>query len=328
MKQEPSTPAWAAQSPPDDRARPNRQDTGLATGPSGLRPAHVLSFDVEEYFQVEAAAASVHPRTWKQFQPRVEQAVDRILEILADGGASATFFILGWVARRHASLVTRIANAGHEVASHGMSHQMLTRLTCRQFATELANSRKLLEDLSGQAVLGYRAPTFSITRGTAWAIDSLVDAGFQYDSSVFPIHHDRYGVPDAPRWAHWAVGPAGRRILEIPPLTLRLMGMNLPVGGGGYLRLLPIRIVSRALNAASRLGKSGVIYMHPWELDPDQPVLPMTRLGRWRHRVNLRRTAEKLRWLLARHAFGSFRESLPTLGDTAETDYHFGAPLP
>jgi polysaccharide deacetylase family protein (PEP-CTERM system associated) len=284
----------------------------------------VLSFDVEEYFQVEAAAARVPPRDWQQFPTRVERPVERILEILAEHGASATFFVLGWVARRHGSLVARIAKAGHEVASHGMSHQMLTRLTCQQLSAELSDSRKLLQDLCGEAVLGYRAPTFSITRQTAWAIDALVEAGFEYDSSVFPIRHDRYGVPDAPRWAHWAVGPAGGRILEIPPLTLRVLGMNLPVGGGGYLRLLPVRIVSRALDSAGRLGQSGVIYMHPWELDPGQPVLPMTRLGRWRHRVNLHRAADKLRWLLSRHIFRSFRQSMPALRAAAGTDCVYG----
>jgi len=314
-----------AQGPPSERARPGRRDDPTA-GPEGPPPAHVLSFDVEEYFQVEAAAAKVRPRDWQQFPTRIEPAVERILEILADGGASATFFVLGWVAARHGGLVTRMANAGHEIASHGMSHQMLTRLTCRQFSAELADSRKLLEDLSGAAVLGYRAPTFSITRRTAWAIDSLVEAGFEYDSSVFPIRHDRYGVPDAPRWAHWAVGPAGGRILEIPPLTLRVLGMNLPVGGGGYLRLLPVRVVGRGLSSARRLGRSGVIYVHPWELDPDQPVLPMTRLGRWRHRVNLCRTADKLRWLLSRHTFGSFRQTMPALRAAGDRDriYRFG----
>jgi hypothetical protein len=155
-----------------------------------------------------------------------------------------------------------------------------------------------------------------------------VAAGYTYDSSVFPIRHDRYGVPDAPRWAHWAVGPAGGRILEIPPLTLRVCGMNLPVGGGGYLRLLPIGLVHRGLRAAANAGRAGVIYLHPWELDPDQPVLPMTRLGRWRHRVNLHRTETKLRWLLSRHAFGSFRESMPALRAAAKTDFPFGAPVP
>ena len=291
----------------------------------GVKCDHVLSFDVEEYFQVEAAAGTVRPENWPEFDTRIEQAVDEILEILADSAASATFFCLGWVAGRHGEMIKRIADAGHEIASHGMSHQMINHMTPQQFAGELADSRKMLEDLSGEPVVGYRAPTFSITQKTAWAIDSLVDAGFEYDSSVFPIRHDRYGVPDAPRWAHWAVGPGERRILEIPPLTLRALGANLPVGGGGYLRLLPVGLVNRGLNTAKRLGRTGVIYLHPWELDPDQPILPMSRLSRWRHRVNLHRTATKLRCLLTRHKFGSFRQAMNTLLSSATAEHHFGA---
>ena len=295
-------------------------------GAPGGGPSHVLSFDVEEYFHVEAAAARVRPEDWPGFPSRLEPAVDAILQMLADHNASATFFVLGWVARRQGHLVARIAGAGHEIASHGMSHQMLHRLTPEKLQAELADSKKLLEDLSSCPVSGYRAPTFSITHQTAWAIDSLVAAGYTYDSSVFPIRHDRYGVPDAPRWAHWAIGPAGGRILEIPPLTLRLLGMNLPIGGGGYLRLLPIGLVHRGLRAAANAGRAGVIYLHPWELDPDQPPLPMGRLSRWRHRVNLRRTADKLRWLLSRHAFGSFRGSMRMLTASAVGEYALGIP--
>jgi len=308
MKPDPSTPA-----------KPTEHPRG--------KPAHVLSFDVEEYFQVEAAAGTVRPENWPEFDTRIEQAVDEILEILAEHTASATFFCLGWVARRHGEMIKRIAGAGHEIASHGMNHQMINHMTPREFADELADSKKLLEDLSAKPVVGYRAPTFSITRKTAWAIDSLVDAGFEYDSSVFPIRHDRYGVPDAPRWAHWAVGPGGRRILEIPPLTLRALGANLPVGGGGYLRLLPVGVVNRGLNSAERLGRTGVIYLHPWELDPDQPILPMSRLSRWRHRVNLHRTATKLKWLLSRHKFGSFRQAMNSLLSSATAEHRFGPPI-
>jgi polysaccharide deacetylase family protein (PEP-CTERM system associated) len=284
----------------------------------------VLSFDVEEYFHVEAAAARVRPEDWPSFPSRLEPALEAILQLLADHHTSATFFVLGWVARRQGHLVARIAQAGHEVASHGMSHQMLHRLTPEQFQGELTDSKKLLEDLSSSPVLGYRAPTFSITHKTAWAIDSLAAAGYTYDSSVFPIRHDRYGVPEAPRWAHWATGPAGGRILEIPPLTLRVCGMNLPVGGGGYLRLFPVRLVHCGLNAARRAGRGGVLYVHPWELDPGQPLLPMGRLSRWRHRVNLHRTEAKLRWLLSRHAFQDFRGSMPAFRACTDPDNVYG----
>ena len=271
----------------------------------------MLSFDVEEYFQVEAAArGGLRPEHWDSCEHRVAPCVDLILNMLAEHHASATFFILGWVARHEGDVVRAIADAGHEIASHGMSHAMLHRLTPEAFGAELRDSRKLLEDLSGGEVLGYRAPTFSITRrtngmegNTAWAVDVLAEAGYRYDSSVFPVRHDRYGWPGAPRHVHRAVGPAGGRIIEVPPTTLRTMGMTLPVGGGGYLRLFPAALVSLALKRAARRGQAGMIYLHPWEFDPDQPVTPMGRLTRWRHRVNLHMTRAKLAYLMRRYRF-------------------------
>lgn len=297
--------------PPDPSADDGR-------GGRGGR-AHVLSFDVEEYFQVEAAAARVGLDDWPRYASRLAPHVDRILSLLAEHGARATFFILGWVARRQGSLVRRIAEAGHEIASHGMTHRMLHRAGRDGLRAELRDSRRLLEDLAGRPVVGFRAPTFSLTRRTAWAIDVLSECGYDYDSSVYPIHHDRYGVPEAPRWTHRAVGPGGGTIVELPPLTARLLGANVPIGGGGYLRLLPVRLVGWTLKAAERRGRNAMIYLHPWELDANQPVLPMGRLSRWRHRVNLARTASKLRWLLQRFAFsdassrlaGVDRDALP-----------------
>lgn len=288
---------------------------------------HLLSFDVEEYFQVEAAARSgVRREDWQGFATRLGPSVDRVLQALADHQASATFFVLGWVAQHEADVVRRIAAAGHEIASHGMEHRMLQRLTPDQFRRELLDSRRMLEDLSGQPVIGYRAPTFSITHETAWALDVLAETGYRYDSSVFPIHHDRYGVPDAPRGIHRAVGPAGGSLLEIPPLTLRFAGTNWPVGGGGYLRLLPVRVLGRALKKAARQGRPGMIYLHPWELDPGQPVLPMPRLTRFRHRAGLRRTEAKLRWLLRRFQFTGIGRRLDSLLAQADGAYHYGRP--
>ncbi|MBM4016887.1 MAG: DUF3473 domain-containing protein [Planctomycetes bacterium] len=273
----------------------------------------MLSFDVEEYFQVEAAAHVIPRDRWDSTPKRLPTAVDRILEMLACRAATATFFVLGWVARHERDVVRRIAGAGHEIASHGWGHRMLGSLTPADFRRDLLDSRALLEDIAGQPVMGYRAPTFSITHKTAWALDMLAEAGFAYDSSVFPIRHDRYGVPDAPVCPHRAVGPGGGSILEIPPLTVRLAGANWPVGGGGYLRLLPVRFVAAALRASARggwpglprrrPGEPGMLYLHPWELDPDQPVLPVGRLSRWRHRVGLRGTADKLARLLAEFRF-------------------------
>ena len=265
---------------------------------------HFLSFDVEEYFQVEAAAeGGVRAENWDDFPRRLSPCVDRIVRMLGDYGVRATFFVLGWVARNEPEVVRRIAAAGHEIASHGMNHQMLARLNPAEFKQDILDSRKILEDISGRPVVGYRAPTFSITHKTAWALDVLAENGFLYDSSVFPIHHDRYGVCDAPRWPHIAQGPGGGRIIEIPPMTARWLGKNIPVGGGGYLRLLPLVMVRRALRKACQSGRSGMIYLHPWELDPGQPVLPMTRLSRFRHRVCLGRTEDKLRRLLAQFRF-------------------------
>lgn len=288
---------------------------------------HLLSFDVEEYFQVEAAARSgVRREDWQGFATRLGPSVDRVLQALAEHQASATFFVLGWVAQHEPDVVRRIAAAGHEIASHGMEHRMLQRLAPDEFRQDLLDSRSMLEDLSGQPVIGYRAPTFSVTHETAWALDVLAETGYRYDSSVFPIHHDRYGVPDAPRGIHRAIGPAGEGLLEIPPLTLRFAGTNWPVGGGGYLRLLPVRVLGRALKKAARQGRPGMIYLHPWELDPGQPVLPMPRLTRFRHRVGLRRTESKLRWLLRRFRFTSIGQRLDSLLAQADGAYHYGRP--
>jgi polysaccharide deacetylase family protein (PEP-CTERM system associated) len=252
---------------------------------------HLLSFDVEEYFHAEAAQlAGVDRESWPQMPRRLAPAVGRILDLLDRAGVRATFFILGWVARHEADVVRRIAQAGHEIASHGMSHHMLGRLSLAELARELNDSRAILEDLSGREVLGYRAPTFSITRQTGWALDVLAECGYRYDSSIFPIRHDRYGVPGAPVGPHWARGPGGARILEIPPLTRRMLGMTFPAAGGGYLRLFPVRLIGSALKRAARRSRPGMVYLHPWELDPDHPDMGMRGLGRFRHRVNLSRT--------------------------------------
>jgi len=305
-------------------SRPQER-VGARSGPQHV--VHLLSFDVEEYFQVEAAARSGVCRTdWQGFGKRLSPAVDRILQALADHQITSTFFVLGWVARHESDVVRRIADAGHEIASHGMEHRMLQHLTPDRFRKELLDSRSLLEDISGRPVVGYRAPTFSLTHETAWALDTLARAGYQYDSSAFPIHHDRYGVPDAPAGVHRAIGPEGGTVLEIPPLTLRLLGMNWPVGGGGYLRVLPVRVVGWALRNASRRGRTGLLYLHPWEVDHEQPNLPMPPATRARHRVGLRRTEAKLRWLLRRFQFTSINRCLDSLLEQATETYAYGRP--
>ena len=295
-----------------------------ADPPAAQEAVHLLSFDVEEYFQVEAAAATVPRRHWGCYEKRLEPVVGRILRLLAEQGASATFFVLGWVARNEGAVVARIADAGHEIASHGMDHRMIQYLTPAQLRRQLCDSRKLLEDIAARPVAGYRAPTFSITRRTAWALDVLAEAGFIYDSSVFPIRHDRYGVPGAPAFAHRAVGPGGGSLLEIPPLTVRVGGANLPFGGGGYFRLLPVSASARALRIAQRAGRCGMLYLHPWEFDPDQPILPMSRLARWRHRVGLGRSEAKLRRLLRQFRFTDVRTQLGRLREQAGQSYLYG----
>ena len=291
---------------------------------SSSRPGHMLSFDVEEYFQVEAAAARLPAKEWELWPDRLAPAVDQVLDLLDEYRAKATFFVLGWVAEHQPEIVRRIACAGHEIASHGVSHRMLHGMRPQEFRGELTDSRSRLEDLGGRPVVGFRAPTFSVTTRTSWALDVLAEMGFLYDSSIFPIRHDRYGVPGAPRWAHWARGPGGGRILEIPPLVLRIAGWNVPIGGGGYLRLFPVRLVTCALRAAERAGWPGMIYVHPWELDPGQPELPMSRLSRWRHRVGLSRTDRKLRHLLRQFAFHPVRDLLPSLQVADAEEHSYG----
>jgi polysaccharide deacetylase family protein (PEP-CTERM system associated) len=287
---------------------------------------HLLSFDVEAYFQVEAASTCVPRDTWDDRDLRLAGPLDVILQLLDAHDVRATFFFLGCVARREPDLVQRAADAGHEIATHGDDHRMLGALSSEAFRRDLLSSRARLEDLAGRPVLGYRAPTFSVTPRTTWALDVLAEEGFRYDSSVYPVPHDRYGMPGAPRFAHLAVTPRGATLLEVPPLSVRLAGVNLPIGGGGYLRLLPAVAVSSALRAAKRRARPGMIYLHPWEFDPAQPVLAMSRLGRWRHRVGLGRTATKLAHLLRRHRFGCVRDQLDAL--VASTDETFSYPAP
>ena len=290
---------------------------------------HLLSFDVEEYFHAEAAReAGIEPEQWHSMDWRLRPRVERILELLSDHDASATFFVLGWVARHEPEIVRAIAQSGHEIASHGMTHGMLRRLTREGFRQELSDTRSLLEDAVQRPVVGYRAPTFSLTHETAWAIDVLAEERYRYDSSVFPIRHDRYGVPDAPRAVHRAIGPGGGEVLEIPPMTLRVFGANLPVGGGGYFRLFPVSLTSFALDRARGNDCPGIVYLHPWELDPDQPALPMSVLNRWRHRVNLRRTEDKLRRLLRRHRFRNIGDSLASLDSLALGTHSYGRDSP
>lgn len=266
-------------------------------------PLRCLTIDVEEYFHIEAAHETVSRAQWDQLPWRVEENVDRILSLLDQHKRRGTFFVLGWVARRHPAIARRIVCSGHEIASHGTNHDRLHRLDPDSFREDLTTSRKLLEDQTGHQVKGYRAPTFSVVRQTAWAIDVLVEAGFVYDASIFPVVHPSYGVPDAPARPYYVQGrPDGARLLEVPPLTWRLLGRNLAVAGGGYFRLLPPWFMKCGLKQADQHHRPAVLYFHPWEFDPQMPRMPLPWVGRIRTYTGLNTAAAKLKNIIAQDA--------------------------
>ncbi len=265
----------------------------------------ILSFDIEEHWRIEQASGlEIDPTLKSRSGERVETTTRWILDLLGRAGQNGTFFVVGEVARKYPSLVRAIREAGHEVASHGWEHRSLRSLTADEFREDTRRSKDLLEQVAGEAVVGYRAPTFSVVRKTAWALDVLSELGFLYDSSVFPVHHDRYGIPDAPRTPFMAIGER-RCILEFPPATLRLGGINIPIGGGGYFRLFPPAVLLMGLRQLGRQSgpSAGMLYFHPWEFDPDQPRLPLGRIGRFRTYVGIGRSRARLASLLDRHRF-------------------------
>jgi polysaccharide deacetylase family protein (PEP-CTERM system associated) len=265
----------------------------------------ILSFDVEEHHRIEAAAGlSCPPGLRAEYARRMDCCTRWLLDELAALDIRATFFVVGQVARSHPDLLLAMHRAGHEVASHSWEHLRVHRLTPDEFREDVLRSKEAIEDVTGEAVAGYRAPTFSVTRETAWAIDVLAGLGLKYDSSVYPVRHDRYGVPGAPRAPFRARGRE-RTLLEIPPATLRLLRVNVPVGGGGYFRLLPLFLLERALAQVRNrcVPAVSMLYFHPWEFDPDQPRLPLGRLSRFRTYVGTKTSRERLRALLGRHCF-------------------------
>ena len=263
---------------------------------------NALSIDVEDYFQVSAFAPYIARADWDRRECRVERNVDRILALLDEHDTEATYFTLGWIAERYPQLVRRIVSQGHEVASHGYGHQRASDLSPAEFRADIERAKAVLEDLSGSEVAGYRAPSFSIGPGNLWALDSLARAGYRYSSSIYPIRHDHYGMPDAPRFAHQAADG----LIEIPITTLRLFNRNLPSSGGGYFRLLPYalsRWMLRQVNSAD--GESAVFYFHPWEIDPGQPRIDgIDRKTRFRHYVNIHRMDRRLQSLLRDFKWG------------------------
>ncbi len=257
---------------------------------------NAFSIDVEDWFQVSAFAPYIERAHWDSLPCRVERNVDLLLGMLDDAQATATFFTLGWIAERYPRMVRRIAEAGHEVASHGYGHERASDQTAQELRADLILAKQLLEDITGLPVIGYRAPSFSIGHQNTWAHDVVAETGHHYSSSIYPIAHDHYGMPDAPRFAHRR--PNG--LLEIPPTTVRWGGRNWPVGGGGYFRLLPYQVSAwglRRVNTADQ--QPAMVYFHPWEFDPQQPrVAQANARARFRHYLNLQHTEPRIRRLL------------------------------
>jgi polysaccharide deacetylase family protein (PEP-CTERM system associated) len=275
-----------------------------------------LTVDVEDYFQVAAFDGCIRREDWPRWPVRVEANTRRVLALFARHDVHATFFMLGWVAERFPALVRDIAAAGHEVASHGYGHERVTQLSPAQFREGIVRTKHLLEDLGGNAVNGYRAPSYSIGANTLWAYDELRDADYRYSSSIVPIRHDLYGMPDAPRFAFIARESG---LLEIPVTTVRWAGRNWPCGGGGFFRLLPYALFSRGLRRVNlREQRAGVFYFHPWEVDPRQPRVPNAPLrSRFRHYLNLAHTEARLQRLLGDFRFGRMDRVFPAPAQAA-----------
>ena len=282
--------------------------TATATAPI----INAMSVDVEDYFQVSAFDDVVARERWSEMESRVCGNTDRLLEIFDQAGVRATFFVLGWVAERFPALVARIAAERHEIASHSHGHRLVYDLTREQFREDIRRSKQGLESITGMPVHGYRAPSYSVTARSLWALDVLIDEGFQYDASIFPIHHDRYGIPSAPRDVH-RIERSGGAIVEAPASTVRCAGINLPIAGGGYFRLLPYAWTRWGMAHRNRAERRpAIFYLHPWEIDPGQPRLAAPALTRIRHYRNLHRTEPRLRKLLADFRFSTVADVLAT----------------
>jgi len=278
--------------------------------------AHHFTIDLEEYFQVSAFESRVARTEWGRFESRLVGQVALLLDLLARHEARATVFVLGWVAARQPDLIRAIAQAGHEIASHGWDHARVTHQTPLQFRTSIRRTKDVLEEISGAPVLGFRAPSFSIVPGREWALDVLIEEGYRYDSSLFPVRRPGYGYPGGSPDPHWLERPAGR-IAEVPPTTLAWCGLRLPAAGGAYFRLLPYGVVQAAFRQCDRRRVPGTFYIHPWELDPDQPRLRVSWLTRVRHYGGLRGTAQRLERLLTEFRFSAIRDTVGTLSRRA-----------
>jgi polysaccharide deacetylase family protein (PEP-CTERM system associated) len=269
------------------------------------RIVNAMTIDVEDYFHVSVFDGVVPRSQWTRLESRVYANTERVLAVLEEAQVRGTFFVLGWVAERYPSLVRCIADAGHEIASHGFAHRLVYDQTQSAFRDDAVRSKRVLEDACGAQVVGFRAPSYSITPRSLWALDVLIGAGYEYDASIFPIHHDRYGIPVSPRHQYVLERDCGR-IVEVPGSTVRLGPFNLPIAGGGYFRILPYAWTQWGIARLNRTeGRAAIFYMHPWEIDPDQPRLRTSRLGRFRHYRNLQHTETRLRALLSDFEFST-----------------------
>ncbi len=282
---------------------------------------NALTVDVEDYFQVSAFSKNISPCDWDSIAPRVEQNTHNLLDMFAEKNIVATFFVLGWVAERFPKLVKKINELGHEVASHGYSHQLIYNQSRDVFREETLRSKELLENIIQKPVLGYRGASYSITKQSEWALDILFEAGFKYDSSIFPVRHDRYGIPDAPRFPYLAETPQKNKIIEFPLTSFKIMGTQLPIAGGGYFRLFPYWFTRFAFNKIHETeNRPFIFYLHPWEIDPKQPRIKGSLLSRFRHYNNLKKCKIRLNRLLNDFEFSSVVDVLTKSGLYVGTD--------
>lgn len=276
---------------------------------------NALTVDVEDYFHVAAFSSNISRDSWSSRESRVVANTQKLLVLFEQFDVRATFFVLGWVADRFPQLVKEIASQGHEIACHGYSHQLVYLQTPEEFREETFRAKCILENITGSTVIGYRAASYSITRESLWALDTLVELGFLYDSSIFPVHHDRYGIPNAERIPHRFSTPKKNLIVEWPLSTAKALGFRLPVAGGGYFRLLPYWLSRWGLASINRRDRQPFIfYLHPWEIDPAQPKITTSKLSRLRHYTNLEECENRLRRLLGEFRFGTAKDGLEQLG--------------
>ncbi|PCJ89282.1 MAG: polysaccharide deacetylase family protein [Thiotrichaceae bacterium] len=286
---------------------------------------NALTVDVEDYFQVSAFADSVGTHEWDSQPLRVEQNTHKLLDLFDEHQVKATFFTLGWVADRAGGLIMEIAQRGHEVACHGYSHQLVYNQTIDVFREETIRAKNILEDIIQQPVRGYRAASYSITSRSLWALDILAEVGFDYDSSIFPVRHDRYGIPDTPEHPYRLMTPAGRSIIEFPLSTARVFNYRLPIAGGGYFRLYPYWLSKAGLTQVNRRQNPFIFYLHPWEVDPQQPRIAASWFSRFRHYNNLDKCEPRLRKLMTDFRFGTTWDILKTL-DLTGTEFSIQSP--